>query len=164
MQKQGKFNEAVDLFQRCVDLAIQFDLRTILPTSLIDLGKALSQSGKLDIALETIQCFAEVFDDPVNKKSLVDCFINWGRNLHYQNRTKEAVFILKRASEIVQDLNNQHSLAEVLNGLGWLLRQQQKWVEAEEVYQRSKDICEDLDEADDLLGVTLHNLGLVLDK
>lgn len=163
LQRQKQFKEAVDVLQRCVDIAEALDDSESLRNVLDSLGRVLRQQGSLDQAEAILQrCYA--LEDALGDQYSLRITLNsLGLVFQKQRRFDEAIQAFQRQVEISQTFNDQKSLVIGLNCLGGVFQQQGQLDEAIEVFQRQIEISQTLNDQKSL-AIGLNCLGGVLQK
>ncbi|MEQ8383914.1 MAG: tetratricopeptide repeat protein [Coleofasciculus sp. A1-SPW-01] len=163
LQRQGRFNEAVDTLQRCVDIAEALDDSESLRNVLDSLGRVLRQQGSLDQAEAILQRCYLLEEELGDQHSLSKIVNSLGLVFQKQGRFDEAIQAFQRQIEISQAIDDQRSLAIGLNCLGGVLQQQGQLDEAIEVFLREVEINQTLNDQISL-AIGLNRLGGVFQQ
>jgi len=163
LQRQGRFDEAVDAFQCSYDLLVELGDQRGQAMVLNSLGGVLQRLGRFDEAVDAFQHSAAIEEQFGNRRGLAMVLNSLGGVLQRQGRFDEAVDAFQRSAAIEERLGNQRGQAMVLNSLGGVLQRQGRFDEAVDVFQRSYDLLVELGDQRGL-AMVLNSLGGVLQR
>lgn|GEM_PF-1771842 len=163
LQRLGRLEEALQIFQQEVEIENVLGDRQSLAIALNCLGGVLQQLGLYQEALEAFQREMEISAELEDKQQLGIALNCLGRLLQQLERYEEALEAFQRQIKITETLEDKQSLAIGLNCLGGLLQQLGRNEEALAAFQREIEIEEALD-ARRSLAIALNRAGGLLQQ
>ncbi|MCL1465307.1 ATP-binding protein, partial [Argonema galeatum] len=163
LQKQGRTEEALDVFQRSVEIDEALKDQRSLAIGLNRLGALLQQLGRNEEALRAFQRQVDISEALNDQRQLAIGLNCLGGLLQQLGHTKEALSAFQRCIAISEALKNQQQLAIGLNRLGGLLQQLGRTEEALSAFQRHIAISEALKDQRQL-AIGLNCLGGLLQQ
>jgi len=163
LRDQGRFDEAVDAFQRSYDILESLEDERGQAMVLNSLGGVYQRQGRFDEAVDAFQRSVQIGEDLGDQRSLAMVLNSLGGVYQRQGRFDEAVDAFQRSYDISEGLGDQRSLAMVLNSLGGALSRTRQFEEAAAAFQRSIAIEESLGNQRGI-AMALNSLGRVLQR
>ena len=111
LQRQGKFDEAVDAFQRSYDLLVKLEDQRGQAMVLNSLGGVLQRQGKFDEAVDAFQRSYDISEKLGDERSLAMVLNSLGGVLQRQGKFDDAMKALQRSLNISKRLNDKIGLA-----------------------------------------------------
>ena len=144
LQRQGKFDEAVDAFKKSMVIGRKLDDIRHVAMVLNSLGSVLQRQGKFDEAVDAFQRSASIEEELGDLRGQAMVLNSLGGVLQRQGKFDEAVDAFQRSASIEEELGNLRGQAMVLNSLGGVLQRQGKFDEAVNAFQCSAATEEEL--------------------
>jgi tetratricopeptide (TPR) repeat protein len=142
LMRQKKFEQALVIFKRAVEIEEQFNNEEGLVIALHCLGGVLRRQGKLKEAEKILKRSYAICEKLQDKRNIAFVQQNLGLVFLEQNRLDEAFIKLQDSYKIFKQLGYQRSLSMVSSHLGQVLQKQGKIDEAIEAIQESAAIEE----------------------
>jgi tetratricopeptide (TPR) repeat protein len=143
-QRQSKFNEAVDAFQRSYELLEKLDDDHGQAMVLNSLGGVLQRQGNFDDAVNAFQRSYELLVELGDDRGQAMVLNSLGGVLQRQGKLDEAANAFQKSYELLVELGDQRGQAMVLNSLSGVLQRQGNFNEAAKTLQKGVDIEEKL--------------------
>jgi tetratricopeptide (TPR) repeat protein len=163
LQRQGKFDEAINVFERSYSLLLDVGDTGGQAMVLNSLGGTLHRKGNLDKAAEILRRSAAIDQALGNARGEAMTLNSLGTVLQRQGAFKEAADMFSRSAVIDRALGNRRGEMMTLNSLGTVLQRQGNFDGAIVALRR----CEELEATlGDLRGeaMVLNSLGSVLHR
>ncbi|MEA5553658.1 tetratricopeptide repeat protein, partial [Anabaena cylindrica UHCC 0172] len=145
LMRQGKFDQAVEVFQRAINIDEQINNQEGLGISLNCLGGALQRQGKLNEAKKVLNRNYNISIELKDKHHEAMVLHNLGTLFLEQNRLHEAFNNLQRSYEIFKELGYNRRLRTILNSLAKLYQKQGKIEEAIQSCKQAIAIAQEID-------------------
>jgi len=143
-QRQGRFEEAVDAFQRSYAISEELGDERGQAMVLNSLGGVLQRQGRFDEAEEAFWRSYSISEELGDQRSLAMVLNSLGGVLQRMRRFEEAEDVFRSGYDILVELGDQREQAMMLNRLGGVLQQLGRLDEAVDAFQRSIQIGEKL--------------------
>ncbi len=157
LQRQGKFDDAVDAFQRSYELLVKLGDDRGQAMVLNSLGGVLQRQGKFDDAVDAFQRSYELEIKLGNEPGQAKALTSLGSVFQRQGELDKSIMTLKNALSIEERLSNVRGQAMILNSLGGVYQSKRMFNNALESYQRSYEM---LTEISDVRGQAMALVGL----
>jgi tetratricopeptide (TPR) repeat protein len=163
LQKQEKFDEAILVLQRQIEIEEALNDQSSLAISLNRLGRLWQQQGNTEAAIAAFERQIGIAENLNYQKQLAIGLNCLGRLWQQQGNTEAAIAVFERQIRIVEALNDQRKLAIGLNRLGGLWQQQGNIEAAITTFEREIVIDRELVDQSQLV-IGLNCLGRAFQK
>ncbi|MHB9108461.1 MAG: tetratricopeptide repeat protein [Armatimonadota bacterium] len=158
LQRLGRFEEAVDAFQRSRAIAEELGDKRHLAMVLNSLGGVWQRLGRFEEAVDAFQRSRAIAEELGDQRSLAMVLNSLGGVLQRLGRFEEAVDAFQRSHDLLVKQGDSRGQAMVLNSLGGVLQRLGRFEEAVEVFRKSAAIEEELGNRRGL-AMVLNSLG-----
>ena len=163
LQRQGKFDEAVNVFKRSAELEETSGNKRGQAIVLNSLGSVLQRQGNFDEAENAFERSAAIEAELGNKRGQAMVLNSLGGVKQRQGDFEGAVVAIQKSRDILMTIGDERGQAMVLNSLGGVLQRQGKFDEAVDAFQKSAEIEERIGN-DRGQAMVLNSLGGVLQR
>ena len=163
LQRQGRFDEAADAFQRSLAIFEELGDRRGEAMALTSLGGVLCDLWRFDEAVDAFQRSAVIEQVLGNHRGQAMVLTGLGGALRRLGRFREAEDAFRHSVAIEEQLGNWHGQAKALNGLGEVLRSQGQFDEAASTFRHCLVIAEEMNDQRGQ-AMVLINLGMLLQQ
>lgn len=157
---KGNYEQAIELFKKCIVLSKQTKNTKILSNAYNDLGNSYTRTGKSELALTNFLLSIEIFKQNKDNINVAKTYKNIGALYAEQKDFVSAMQYYENAFEIAKRIENKGLMADCLNNMGVVYEQQIKYNKALDVYSRALKIYK-LEGDQNKISMVLNNLAIV---
>ena len=157
---KGDYEQAIVIFQKCIEISKQTGNKTILGEAYNDIGNSYTRIGKSELALSNFLLASEIFKQNKDNLKLAKNYKNIGALYSEQKDFVTAMKNYTISYKIAYKIGNKGLMGDCLNNMGVVYEQQIKYDEALNVYSRALKIYESEND-ENKISMVLNNLAIV---
>ena len=158
-QQQQKWREALDAYQRALELQEQHGQQHQSGDTYHQIGCVYQQQQSHE-ALEAYQRALKLYKQYDQQHEAGDTYHNIGTVYQMQQQWQQALVTYQRALELKEHHGQQHKSGDTYHQIGMVYQEQRQWQPALAAYQRALKLQEQHGQQH-RLGLTCHGIGMV---
>jgi len=163
LRRQGKFEEAVDAYQRSHELSRALGDHRAEAMTLISIGGVLQRQGQFDQAIDAFRRASDLAETLAERGLMVTALSDLGGVLQRMGRFEEAAAAYRQCYEILVERGDSQGQAMALFNLGGVFQRQGAFAKAAGALRESSALFK---QSGDIhgMGMSLNSLGGVLQR
>ncbi|TVU54083.1 MAG: CHAT domain-containing protein [Arthrospira sp. PLM2.Bin9] len=156
----SEFSEAIQPYQKSLQLYKQIDDRPGMAKSLHHLGIAYRNLKDYDQAIKYYQQSGQIFDQIGDRNGLANSFMGLGLVYRTLEEHEKAIESYQQSLQIFEKMGDDQGVLNSLNNLGIVYQNLGKYHQAIQPYQQSLQIFEKMGDRQNM-AKSLHSLGII---